>query len=442
MTKHFYQDTTITFCMISGNNTPKKTTQLSDLVEHKLAGLSPIQTIMKMAEEDNIKKMGLNPKEVISFGGGWCNHKAPDQLQQAYQHIIEDNTLFHQSGRYSAIIGDATCRNMLARFEQNIFNIPTLEAENIILGQSSTQLFHDLLRVICNDKTDVALLDPTYANYANAITSALPNSKVHYINALDTTNWSYLTNPQYSLEQVKSHFSKKTKALIIPVPDNPTSQIPPHDFLKACLEIAQDSDGFLVLDHAYKALWFDEMPPCFSWSPEDYPNLITIHSNSKWLSSLGRRLGWIEASHHVIAGLEKTNESVLLSPDTMHSMATAQFLEKTLEDGTLKDYIEQTRTVYQKTSNVLTNGIQHLLQWDFLKPMGGLYTCCPTPSNQDPNNFVEKLLKNTGVLLIPGTGFGPSMNHALRLSYGPLCYDHEKIQEGLERVSNYLEKRP
>jgi len=427
--------------MISDNHTSTKTPQLSTLVEHKLAGLSPIQTIMKMAEEQNIKKMGLNPKEVISFGGGWCNHKAPEQLQQAYQHITEDNTLFHQSGRYSAIIGDAACRNMLAAFEQNIFHIPTLQAENIILGQSSTQLFHDLLRVICNDNTDVAVLDPTYANYANAIKSALPNSKVHYIKALDETTWSYLAQPQHSLEKVKEYFSKNTKALIVPVPDNPTSQIPDSNFLKACLEIAQDSNGFLVLDHAYKALWFDEMPPCFCWSPEDHPNLITIHSNSKWLSSLGRRLGWIEASQQVIAGLEKTNESVLLSPDTMHSMATALFLKNTLQDGTLKDYIEKTRTLYKKTSKILTKGIERYLQWDYLEPMGGLYTCCPVPKKQEPNSFVEDLLKNTGVLLIPGTGFGPSMNHALRLSYGPLCYDHEKIQEGLERISHYLEKK-
>jgi aspartate/methionine/tyrosine aminotransferase len=41
-------------------------------------------------------------------------------------------------------------------------------------------------------------------------------------------------------------------------------------------------------------------------------------------------------------------------------------------------------------------------------------------------------LKETGVLLIPGTGFGPSMSSGLRLSYGPLCYEHEQIIKGIE----------
>ena len=50
---------------------------LSTLIEESLAGLSPIQTIMKMAEDRNIQRLGLKPEEVISFGGGWCNHQAP-----------------------------------------------------------------------------------------------------------------------------------------------------------------------------------------------------------------------------------------------------------------------------------------------------------------------------------------------------------------------------
>ncbi len=40
--------------------------------------------------------------------------------------------------------------------------------------------------------------------------------------------------------------------------------------------------------------------------------------------------------------------------------------------------------------------------------------------------------------MIPGNGFGPSMNHAVRISYGPLCYDHDKIKKGIKKIDNYL----
>ncbi len=167
-----------------------------------------------------------------------------------------------------------------------------------------------------------------------------------------------------------------------------------------------------------------------------------LHSNSKWLSSLGRRFGWVEANNTVINGLEKINESMLLSPDTLHSMTTARFLEHTLADGSLKQYIDETRRLYERTAQVMISSIDSQLGWRRLSPDGGLYTCCPTPGHLQPRRFVERLLKATGVLLIPGNGFGPSMDYGVRLSYGPLCYEHEKIIEGIERISRYLAKTP
>jgi LL-diaminopimelate aminotransferase len=182
------------------------------------------------------------------------------------------------------------------------------------------------------------------------------------------------------------------------------------------------------------------MPECYTWSPQEYPHLITLHSHSKWLSSLGRRFGWVEADDAVINGLEKINESMLLSPDTLHSMATVRFLEHTLSDGSLQQYIEDTRHLYERTAAVMISAIDSKLGWKRLSPDGGLYTCCPTPAHQQPQRFIERLLRETGVLLIPGTGFGPSMDYGLRLSYGPLCYDHQKINEGIERIAHYLSK--
>jgi alanine-synthesizing transaminase len=420
--------------------TEKKIHYLSRLVEEDLGGLSPIQTIMKMTEDESIRKLGLDPSKVISFGGGWCNHTAPESLRHIYQTIIHDVDLFHQSGRYSPIIGDSTCREHLCCFEKEIFGMNSLEPANVLLGQSSTQLFHDILRVLCNPGEPVGFLDPTYANYLNAVKCALPGSPLWFVPALDPQSWGYLSDPRASLQVLQDYCDRGLRVLIIPVPDNPTSQIPSESFLKSALEIMEEARGYLVLDHAYKTLWFGEMPRCFSWSPQDHRRLVTLHTNSKWLSSLGRRLGWVEADEPVISGLEKINESVILSPDTLHSMTTARFLDQTLTDGTLKTYITRTRRLYEKTAGVTITAIDKKLGWKRLAPAGGLYTCCPAPHRQNPVTFVERLLKATGVLLIPGVGFGPSMNHGVRISYGPLCYEHDHILEGIERISGYLHR--
>ena len=412
--------------------------RLSRLVEEELQGLSPIQAIMKMTEDDSIRALGLDPANVISFGGGWCNHTAPEALRETYKEITQDKQLFHQSGRYSPIVGDSLCREQLCMFEDHIFGLKKLEPRNILLGQSSTQLFQDVLRVVCDPGEPVCFLDPTYANYRNAVKCALPRSKMLFLPALDPTDWTYLADPETALEQLKQYCQDGLRMLVIPVPDNPTSQIPSDEFLRNALEIMRDACGYLLLDHAYKTLWFGAMPHCFSWSPVENPNLITVHTNSKWLSSLGRRLGWVEADAAVITGFEKVNESVILSPDTLHSMTTARFLQRTLQEKSLKTYIEETRRLYEKTAEVMITAIDTHLGWKRLTPQGGLYTSCPTPAGEDPVKFVERVLKETGVLLIPGIGFGPSMEHAVRISYGTLCYEHDHIREGIERIGKYL----
>ena len=63
---------------------------LSTLVRDQINRPSPIRQIMKMAERQNILAMGLDPAQVISFGGGWVNHAAPDEFRHAYESVVSD----------------------------------------------------------------------------------------------------------------------------------------------------------------------------------------------------------------------------------------------------------------------------------------------------------------------------------------------------------------
>jgi len=416
------------------------TPPLSTLAQTTLHGLSPIQTIMKMAEDDHLKALGLTPSEVISFGGGWCDHEAPEDLRTTYRQIITDPFLFHQSGRYSAIKGSLACREQLSALEHTVYHVTAIGPGNILIGQSSTQLFHDTLRALCDPGDTVLFLDPAYANYFNAVRCALSKRKWTFLPALNPQTWDYLPCIDDTLAHLDQILRQDphAKAMVITAPDNPTSQIPPASFLSRAADLLADHGRYLILDFAYKALWFGDMPPCFTWSPQDHPNVVSLHSNSKWLSSLGRRFGWVEADTTVIDGLEKINESMLLSPDTLHSMATARFLQETLADHRLSTFIETTRKLYEKTADILLKAMDRHLGWPRLTPAGGLYTCSPIPGGEEPFAFVDRLLREKGVLVIPGTGFGPSMAHAVRFSYGPLCRTPEKIKEGVERMGEFI----
>ena len=257
---------------------------------------SPIRQIMKMASRENIINMGLDPDELISYGGGWVDHFTPNEFRECYTKICTDNQQFHQAGKYSPTLGMPECRTQLTHFEKKLFGY-NIDIENIIIGNSSTQLTHDLFITLANPNDPVLLFDPTYANYSGQIKMALGKSKIIYLPVLDEEKWEYISSPSGIIEEFKTLYEKfHPKITLFSSPDNPSGQLVPQEVVKAISDITQDGNTYTVIDYAYKTQCFQKPPEYFSWSPNDYPNLIAIHSNSKWCHGLGRRLGWIEAS--------------------------------------------------------------------------------------------------------------------------------------------------
>ncbi len=412
--------------------------ELSNLLNEMMRKPSPIRQIMKMASDKNIINMGLDPDEIISYGGGWVGHHAPELFRQKYVDICSDRERFHDVGKYSPTLGFPETRKAIASTEKELFGI-SLQEENIIVGASSTQLTHDISITLANPSDGVLMLDPTYANYMGQVEMAMKRSRITRLPVLNPETWEYIPSTDDTIERFKELIDKKKpKIVIFPSPDNPSSQIIPHEIINAFMDICQERKIFLVIDHAYKTQCFDKPPVYFSWSPNDYPYLVTIHSNSKWCRGLGRRLGWIEAHPEVIDGMERTQQCSMLCPDTLHQIAMTEYLEQALKDGYLKKYLNKSRMAYKKAADITVRAIDKHLGMPHLIPRGGLYTLMKV--NEDGDEFVKRVLKNTGVLFIPGKGFGSTLEKGVRISYGPHVENVEVIEEGFERVAEYLEK--
>ncbi len=319
--------------------------------------------------------------------------------------------------------------------ERYLFNV-NVRMENVIIGQSSTQITHDLFITLADDGDKIMMFDPTYANYPGQIKIALRNAEIVRMKVLDEERWKYKDAEALSEEFKEVYEKEKPKIVLFPSPDNPSSQIFPQEFVETIADICQDNNSFMLLDYAYKTQVFGPVPEYFSWSPADKPFIIGIYSNSKWGRGLGRRLAWIIADEEIINAMERTQQCTILCPDTMHQMAITEYINEGLKDGSLKRYLDETRDAYKKAAEVTVNSIREYLDMPCLTPQGGLYTLMNV--NEDGNKFVERVLKNTGVLFIPGAGFGESLRNAVRISYGPHVENTEIIREGFIRVAKYL----
>ena len=412
---------------------------LSALVKEQIAKPSPIRQIMKMAERQNIVAMGLDPANVISFGGGWVNHAAPEEFRQAYQDIVSDPELFHKSGGYTAMLGEMECREQIARFEKHIFGVPRLGAEHIAIGMGSTQLTHDLFRTLLDPGDTVMLLDPTYANYEGQLAFSVPGVKVVRLRVLDPQTWSYL--PETDPTGVAREFSRlfdlhRPRLVLFGAPDNPTSQVVPQALADVMLAKTADAGAWLAIDFAYKCQYFQTPPAYYAWSPADHPNVIGIHSNSKWARGLGRRLGWLEANTSVVEAIERVQQCSILCPDTLSQMTMARYLKQAIGDGSLRRYVDYANAIYKKAAHLTIEAVDKHLARPRLIPFGGLYTVVDIGTNAD--EFVPKALKATGVLVVPGGGFGASLVNGVRISFGPLVMNTDKIEEGLARLGTWM----
>lgn len=395
---------------------------------------SPVREIMDLANPQFFEKAGLNPAEVISFSGGWVDHESPDELRQAYGDIIRDRQRFHLSGGYPPTIGLPECRNAIAEFEKHLFGQGMkLRPENIAIGCNSSQMTFNLMYIMLSPGDKLLLTDPSYCNYPSQV-SAIEGVSIIRFPVLDVENWCY-TAHEKTAQFAKFIRTEKPKMILLCAPDNPTSQIPPTEFVKAALEAATEIGSFLVVDFAYKSLtWNGEVPEYFSWGPTE--NYVSVHSNSKWCRGLGRRLGWVEAPADIVESLEVVQGSSILCPDTLHQMALTDYIKKGIKHDVIKPYVRETARLYETAAKRTVVAVNVHLKLPCMVPQGGLYTVVRIDA--ESSEITHRIAENTGVIVVPGWGFGETLKQAVRLSYGPLVHNLDKIDEAMRRVGKFL----
>ena len=394
---------------------------------------SPIKAIMNYGDPQYIQKSGINPDELISFAGGWSNHAAPENLRKAYESILSDPKLFHFSGSYSTSIGDKEFRNALCKFEKHLYDMDINEIQ-IAVGLGSTQLTNDLFSVLLDPDDKVLLLDPSYSNYPEQLSRGNGIVSILRFSVIDEDKWEYIAD-QKTEEFCKYILKNKPKIVLLVSPDNPTSKVLSQEFVQAVLDSVKKIDGYLIIDFAYKELVYEKaVPDYFSWAPTE--NFISLRTNSKWCRSLGRRIGWLEAPEFIIEAMEDVQSYTILSPDKLHQMAFGKFITTSIEDGSLDVYLEKIRKLYKNTAEKTAEIIQKHLDFPIIQPEGGLYIFMKV--NTDSAEFVETVLTKTGVLFIPGIGFGITGRNAVRVSFGPLVEETDKIEQGIIKIAKYL----
>ena len=348
------------------------------------------------------------------------------------RHLIEATykAMLANKNGYSPSSGIKPALNAIEREAERkgIKNI-----HDIFVTTGASEAIELSLTALVNDGENVLTPTPGYPLYT-AISSKLQMMENPYY--LDEENgW------QPDVEDIKSKINAKTKAIIIINPNNPTGSIASYETLKELVDLAVKNDLVIFADEIYDKLLFDDNKLVSIASINPDASVITFGGLSKNYMVPGFRIGWgiVSGQKEVLADyIEAINKMLRarLSANHPEQYGIPPALEG--DQSHLTIALEKLTRRRNMTVEML-NAVPGI---SCVKPEGSFYAFPKIDIKGEDSHFVSELIKATGVVVVPGSGFGqkPDTKH-FRVVFLPQDEVLEKAYKSIgEFFMEYKEK--
>ncbi|MEQ6999193.1 pyridoxal phosphate-dependent aminotransferase [Enterococcus casseliflavus] len=204
---------------------------------------------------------------------------------------------------------------------------------------------------------------------------------------------------QIDVEVLKSAITEKTRAIIINSPNNPTGAVFSPETFEKIAAVAIEHDLLILSDEVYEAFCFDDtFVPMAAFAPE---NTITFSSFSKAFAMTGWRIGYMIAPESINLTAKLINEAIAYSAPTPSQRAGIYALNH------YDTLVPQVVSVFKERLTYIEQRVAEIPFLSLSPVKGSMYAFINIEQTElDSVSFVEKLLKETSVLMIPGKAFG------------------------------------
>ncbi len=379
------------------------------------------------AQIDRAKREAIaKGMDIIDFGVGDPDLPTPSHIIEALYKAAKDP----KNHRYPTYEGMLKFREAVALWYNNKFQVE-LDPEREVLTLIGAKEGIGHLPLAFINEGDMALIpDPGYPVYRAGITLA---GGIPYSLPLLREN-NFLPD----LEAIDKKIAKKSKLIFLNYPNNPTSAVADKDFFKRVVAFAKENEIIVCHDAAYSELGYDDYkPPSFLEIKGAKEVGIEFHSLSKTYNMTGWRIGFACGNSDILAGLGsiKTN----LDSGVFQAIQYAGIEALTGP----QDCITENVVTYKKRRDILVKGLNRL-GWDVPLPKVAFYVWIPVPSRlrsrasatergYTSTKICEILLKEQGIVMTPGNGFGKTGEGYIRAA---LTVDKSRIEEAVKRIEN------
>lgn len=332
----------------------------------------------------NVAILASQKKDIIDLSIG-----DPDVITD--QHIIEAAYKKVKAGatKYTAPSGDPAFLQAVVDYYRKKHGL-LFKPEQVRATVGATHALYLALQVILDPGDEVIIHEPFFTPYKEQV--LLAGGTPVIVPTHEEQQFQLLA------QDLAAAVTKKTKAILINSPNNPTGVVFTEETLKAIAEIAVKNDLFILADEIYEDFTYGKpFVPLARLAPK---NTITISGLSKAFAMTGWRIGYLIAPTYVneVAGL--VNEGVTYSAPTASQHAGIYALNH------YEDLIPPLVKIFEERLTYVKQRVAKIPYLSMLPELGSLYAYLNiSKTGLSAVDFVETVLAKTGVLFVPGDAF-------------------------------------
>ncbi len=392
------------------------------MVSEKMLGLGKKSSVIReIFEYSKKRKAEIGADKVFDFSLGNPSIPAPEIVNETIKELIENRDPVMLHG-YTSAPGDLEVREKLCANIKKRFDFDA-KPNLMYMTCGAAASLTITLKAIINEGDEVILPAPFFPEYS-----------VFCANAGAKTVEVLGKGEQFELdiEKIEKVINKKTRAIILNSPNNPTGAVLSEACIKAlstllekkCREL--DTEITIIADEPYRELVYGDV--FVPYIPNYYKNTVVCYSYSKSLSLPGERIGYIMVSPEMKEAGD-VYAAVCGAGRSMGYVCAPSLLQYTAAicDGTAPDL-----SAYEKNRTLLYNELVKM-GYSAVRPDGAFYLFVKALED-DANAFYERAKKHE-LLLVPSDSFG--VEGYVRICY---CVSYEQIKNSLPAFKKLIDE--
>jgi aminotransferase len=322
----------------------------------------------------------------INLAQGFPNFPAPDVLKDAAARAIRDDI-----NQYAVTWGAKRLRTALARKYHEWYGMAVDPETELTVTCGATEAMASALLGVVDPGDEVIVFEPFYENYGpDAI---LCDARPVFV--------PMPADAPLDLDRLRAAFSKKTRAIIVCTPNNPTGRVLSRAELEAIADLCRRHDAYAVTDEIYEHIYYEGRHIPLATLDGMRERTITISGASKTFSVTGWRIGTIVAPPAATAAIRKVHDFLTVGAPAPLQEAVAvalETLDRAYYDGLARDY---------RARRDLLCGALLRAGFRCTPPQGAYYVLADFSalSTLPDDEFARELTTKHGVAPVPGSSF-------------------------------------